>query len=74
MNFVQTIESDKLVSIFDLPAVLLGRKVEVIIRPLADTGKKDTAYGCLSKYANPSLISKECGAWERVVKANHEAG
>jgi len=68
MNFIQTIESDKLVNLFDLPKVLLGQKVEVIIRPL-----ENTAFGCLEKYANPALICEEDGAWERSVKSKYEA-
>jgi|GEM_PF-3174425 len=44
MDFVQTIESDKLATIFELPKVLLGRQVEVIIRPIFDTAKSNVTY------------------------------
>ena len=53
MNFTQTIESDKLVDIFDLPRAFLGRQVEVIIRPLLEvSGEKSKmsraeVFGCM---------------------------
>lgn len=72
MNYVhQMIDSDKLAKIFDLPFNLRGRKVEVIILPTreeeAPAVRSGTAFGCLRKYANPSLIEQENGAWERAV-------
>ncbi|MCL2080755.1 MAG: hypothetical protein FWH16_01500 [Oscillospiraceae bacterium] len=70
MSYVyKTIESDKLSSVFDLPLSLLGKKVEVIIRPLPEklTAERGSAFGCLKKYADPSLIHEEDGVWERAV-------
>ena len=72
MDYVhQMVDSDKLVNIFDLPHALRGRKVEVIILPVREMQKPDirhgSAFGCLRKYADPSLISKERGAWEEAV-------
>ena len=55
----------------DLPLELpLGRaRVELTITPerreLASGGK--SAFGCLRRFANPSKISGEKGAWERAV-------
>ena len=67
----QTVDSNILDKIFDLPSALRGRKVEVIILPVQETqgntAPKGSAYGCLRKYANPSLISKESAAWEQAM-------
>jgi len=73
MDYVQTIESDKLSAIFELARSLLGRKVAVIIRPIpeVDTSLQGSAFGCLRKYANTSLIPEENGAWERAVKEKY---
>ncbi|MCL2223641.1 MAG: hypothetical protein FWB96_01595 [Defluviitaleaceae bacterium] len=70
MDYIQTIESDKLLSLFALPNSFLGKKVEVIVRPVHDTVLKqqDSAFGCLHKYANPALIPEEDRAWEKAVK------
>jgi len=78
MDYVQTIESDKLSALFDeLPRSLLGRKVAVTIRPIPEVDTslslQDSAFGCLRKYANASLIPKENGAWEQAVKENYAA-
>lgn len=72
MEFLRrTIDSDKLVDLFNLPNTLRGRKVDVIILPTANESeplpKRGSAYGRLSKYADPSLIDREKGAWERAV-------
>ena len=72
MDYVhQTVDSDKLLNIFDLPHTLKGRKVEVIILPAKETQESDvkrgSAFGCLRKYADPSLISQESGVWEKAV-------
>ena len=74
MSYVyRTIESNKLSSILDLPLSLIGRKVEVIIRPLPERSatKSGSAFGCLKKYANPSLIQDESNAWEQAVIENY---
>ena len=72
MDYIrQTIDSEKLAPIINLPVALRGRKVEVIILPVAETqksaAKSGAAFGCLHKYANPSMISKEDGIWEQAV-------
>jgi hypothetical protein len=72
MDYIhQTVDSAKLADIFNLPVSLKSRKVEVIVLPLPDTKEPATerksAFGCLQKYANASLISEEEGAWERAV-------
>ena len=67
----QLMDSDKLASLFNLPASLKSRMVEVIILPVLERQKpnvkKGSAFGCLRRYANPMLISKEDGAWEQAV-------
>ncbi|MDR1321465.1 MAG: hypothetical protein LBK56_08595 [Gracilibacteraceae bacterium] len=66
----QTVDSDKLTGVFDLPDVLRGRKVDVIILPVQETytlPKKRGAFGCLRQFANPSLMDAEGDAWERAV-------
>jgi hypothetical protein len=73
MEFLrQTIDSDKLVNLFNLPNTLRGRKVDVIILPTANESeplpkRTSSAYGRLNKYADPALIDREKGAWERAV-------
>jgi hypothetical protein len=79
MNYLrQTVDSEKLVKIFDLPAEIRGREVEVIILPLQGTrktsGQQGRAYGCLQKYADASLISEESGAWEQATVNKHACG
>jgi len=42
------------------------------LRPTVQEGnariqRQQSAYGCLQKYANPSLIPKESGVWEQAV-------
>jgi hypothetical protein len=67
----QTMDSDKLVDVLDLPNTLRGRKVEVIVLPAQETYalqiKRESAFGCLRKYANPLLIAEEHSAWEQAV-------
>ncbi|MDR0198109.1 MAG: hypothetical protein LBI36_07840 [Oscillospiraceae bacterium] len=41
MEFRQTIGSDKLISLFNLPAALRDRKVEVIILPAESNARKE---------------------------------
>jgi hypothetical protein len=72
MEYVyQTIESERLTGVFNLPSSLIGKTLEVIILPARDnTGSiknKKSAFGCLRQYANPELIPLEKGAWERTV-------
>jgi len=72
MDYVrQVLDSEKLYNIFDLPHSLRGRMVEIIVLPVQDerasNARLGSAYGCLHKYAEPSLISKEKGAWEQAV-------
>jgi hypothetical protein len=64
----QTVDSDSLAGIFNLPASLRSQKVDVIILPAqgdADQKNLGSAYGCLKKYADPSKLAQEEGAWER---------
>ena len=68
----QVINSEKLVEIFDLPASLMGRTVEVIILPVPimakkSDAKKKSSFGALKEYANPALIHEEDGAWEKAI-------
>jgi len=70
MEYVQTtIEGNKLTPILNLPLSFLSGKVEVIIRPVSEkaTTKKGSAFGCLKKYADASLIQEEAGVWEQAV-------
>jgi hypothetical protein len=65
------VNSDAVAGIFDLPASIRGKTVEVIIKPAPDEsgtaghphGK--SAFGYLYKYADPSMIQREKDAWER---------
>jgi len=36
------------------------------------TNIKHSAFGCLNRFANPSKIPGEKGAWERAVKEKYE--
>jgi hypothetical protein len=70
MEYVyQTIDSERLTGIFNLPSSLIGKKLEVIILPARDNKElpenKKSAFGCLRQYANPELSPLEKGAWER---------
>jgi hypothetical protein len=77
MDYVhQIIESSKLINIFDLPASLKGKSVEVIILPVPDLRQKTntrqkTSFGCLKEYANIALFTEEKGAWEKAVMAKY---
>lgn len=72
----QTIDSDKLGDVLNLPLSLRNKRVEVIILPAEDTPagqpQAGTAFGCLKQYANPALIAQEKGAWERAAVEQHE--
>ncbi|MDR3280079.1 MAG: hypothetical protein LBT23_06175 [Synergistaceae bacterium] len=64
----QTVNSDTLSEIFDLPESLRNTKVEVIIFPAYDKQTEQSsgkpAFGRLKQYADPSLIEREAHAWE----------
>ena len=61
--------------IFDLPSELpLGKaKVELTIIPenSVTTVKGESAFGCLHRFADPSKIPYEKGAWERAAVEKH---
>jgi len=76
MDYVrQTVDSEILIDIFDLPASLMGRKVEVIILPAQEpkesASRLGASFGCLRKYADVSKIPEESGAWERAVSEKY---
>ncbi|MCL2026675.1 MAG: hypothetical protein FWG92_07730 [Leptospirales bacterium] len=72
MTIEQTIEinQDRLLKLrlpFDLP---IGRaRMAVTITPERKTSpvKRNSAFGCLHDFANPSKIPEEKGSWERAV-------
>jgi hypothetical protein len=74
----QTIDSEKLVNLFELPVSLRGRKVDVIVLPANEPdipkAKRGSSFGCLRKYADPSLINQEFGVWARVAREKYEGG
>jgi hypothetical protein len=77
MSYVrQTIDSERLSGIIDLPASLSHQMVEVLVLPLGtnhfDESRK-SAFGCLAKYANPDLIGKERDVWQKAVRNKHDA-
>jgi hypothetical protein len=70
MDYIQeTIDSDSLLGIFNVPASLRNKKVEVLVFPAGGNAIPqplgNSAFGCLKKYADPSKIAGEKGAWER---------
>ena len=66
---IATIDSEHLAGILDLPVSLQHTKVEVTVKPAAPEVKLNTsdnsAYGIFRRYADPSKIAGEKGAWER---------
>ena len=77
MVIEQTIEIPASRKVFlELPLELpIGKaKVELIITPEKQEVYKDgkSAFGCLSRFANPAKISGEKGAWARAILAKHE--
>jgi hypothetical protein len=76
VNYVrQTIDSEKLSGIIDLPASLEHQIVEVLVLPLESdffAGRRresiKSAFGCLARYAKPDLIEKEYDAWQNAVR------
>lgn len=76
MDYIrQTVDSDKLSGVFDLPMSLRHKRVDVIILPAESEVRKPdktgSAFGCLCEYANPNLIPYEKGAWERAAAEKH---
>jgi hypothetical protein len=72
MDYIQeTINSDSLLGIFNVPVSLRNKKVEVLVVPAEGNTtvqpSGNSAFGCLKKYADPSKIAGEKGAWERAV-------
>jgi hypothetical protein len=69
------VNSDELVSVVDIPKSLSGKRVELIILPVAGrkSGKTGagSGYGILKQYANPDLIATEDSAWANSAKAKH---
>jgi hypothetical protein len=69
------VNSDELASVVDIPKSLCGKRVELIILPIADREsektRKGSAYGILKQYANPDLIETEDSAWTNSVKAKY---
>lgn len=68
------VDSEKLMTIVDLPKGMRTGKLELIILPTTavdtasqKTGDPASMLGRLREYANPDLIPLEEGAWERHV-------
>jgi hypothetical protein len=81
----KTVDSKIFEGLLDLPKGLKDRKVEVIILPFDDgsgnnagnsaengAGKKKSADGIFSQYANPSLVPLEQDAWGLAVEEKYE--
>ncbi|GHT59459.1 hypothetical protein FACS1894109_15420 [Spirochaetia bacterium] len=75
MDYIhQTIDSDSLLGIFNVPVSLRNTKVEVLVFPaggntipIGSAPSGNSAFGCLKKYADPAKIAGEKGAWQRAV-------
>ena len=71
----EVVNSSTLTQLFNIPASLKNRKVEVIIKLAADekkeTSVRKSARGRLSRYANPELQHKEKEAWGMAVGEKH---
>lgn len=71
----EIVNSNILAPIFNLPASLHNRDVEVIILP-ADSEQNHTnrssARGRMNKYANPDLIPLENDAWVKAAEGKHQ--
>ena len=67
----EVVNSSTLTQLFNIPASLKNRRVEVIIKLAADEKKevpiRKSAKGCLSRYANPELQHMEKEAWGMAV-------
>jgi hypothetical protein len=76
----QTINSEKLSGIIDIPESLAHQTVEVLILPFEENafeknleGSGKSTFGCLARHANPDLIVKERGAWQNAAGDKHDA-
>jgi hypothetical protein len=76
----QTINSEKLSGIIDIPESLAHQTVEVLILPFEENafeenleGSGKSAFGCLARYANPDLIVKERDAWQNAARDKHDS-
>jgi hypothetical protein len=71
MEIHETVDSERLLGLFNLPLALRNQKVEVIIRPVKsgfhEHALGESAFGCLHRFARPDKIAGEKGAWERSV-------
>ena len=71
----QIIDSEKLSSFLTLPSALRDRRVEIIVLPLQyepDAPTRNSSFGALQQYANPSLREEEKTAWEISVRERYE--
>ncbi|GHV94885.1 hypothetical protein AGMMS50293_12050 [Spirochaetia bacterium] len=68
---IETIDSENLAGVIELPVSLRNMRVEVTVKPISaetrSNSSDNSAYGCLHQFANPSKIAGEKGAWERAV-------
>ena len=71
----EVVNSSALTQLFNIPASLRNRKVEVVISLATDekktTPSRKSARGCLKRYANPELQSTEKEAWAMAVGEKH---
>jgi hypothetical protein len=72
MNYiVETVNSENLNGIINLPASMRNMKVEVTVRHASGENRlaaaDNSAYGYFRAYADPAKIAGEKGAWERAV-------
>ena len=73
----ETIDSQRLLGVFDLPAAMRNRMVEVIVRQVDGTGADTlvpagkSAFGCLRRFANPAKIADEKKAWAKAAVKKH---
>jgi hypothetical protein len=69
------INSDKLISVVNIPKSLRDKQVELIILPVADRGREQPStkkgFGILKKYAKPELIASEDGAWATAIREKY---
>jgi len=76
MVIEQTIEilpSHRLELLLPVELPVGSARVELIITPEpSKTASKSSAFGCLNRFANPSKISGEEGAWAKAVKEKYE--
>jgi len=71
----EVVNSSKLTQLFNIPATLRNRNVEVIIKLAVDEKKevpvRKSAKGRLRRYANPEFQHKEKEAWGMAVGEKH---